>query len=173
MIRASFLLASEDVREVHVEIFQDMGSEYLRSGPFGTAEHRATLQRIRNVKGQKIRRNLEALPPFDEDMIRPAWSHNLAIWAGTHIWPDANHRTGLAVFALVTARAFGKLAILSPEDAERLVRRSKSIRDRDYLEKSRYYTVEELADPDHPYRQVYAYLEPSLLVVDAGVPRKD
>ncbi|MBW3583112.1 MAG: hypothetical protein KY455_08450 [Euryarchaeota archaeon] len=158
---------------MYIGIFEDMGSEYLRSGPFGTSEHRATLQRIRNVKGQKIRRNLEALPPFDAETVRAAWSHNLAIWAGTHIWPDANHRTGISVFFLVTARSLKIHLVLDPEAAEEMVRHSKSIRDRHYLDRGRYYTVEELADPDHPYRQVYAALEPSLLVVDAGVPRKD
>ena len=47
----------------------------------------------------RLRTIIAAFPPFDERTIRPAWSHYMALAAGVHPWPDANHRTASLTFS--------------------------------------------------------------------------
>ncbi len=128
--------------------------------------NRETEQRIRNVPGRKIRRILEALDAVDGSRLPTAWSHFMAVGAGTHVWPDANHRTTMSVFSLFSERAFGQLVGLPSALAAEMVVASKAMRDGDRRNrpgKARYYTVEELADPTHPYRLLFAAYESALI----------
>ncbi len=91
----------------------------------------------------------------------------MALAAGTHIWPDANHRTALLVFDLVLFRAIGRQVVLDPFTAQTMIRASKALRDGDRRARpgrARYYTVAELADSNHPYRRLYAGYESRLVV---------
>lgn len=82
----------------------------------------------------------------------------MAVWCGRHVWPDANHRTAFNIFDFASKRAYGRVVMLEGAPsraavARRLTEESKSIRDADYRERGHYYTVQELADPTHPYRR--------------------
>jgi hypothetical protein len=145
----SDFLSPQDVREIQYALFDDASAEYLRSGPLGDQDPSKVSQRIRNVKSQKIRRTIDAVVVFDGESkrtIRPAWSHYMALVAGTHVWPDANHRTALLSFAMACKRAFHVDAALEPEEGAGLVSASKAMRDKEFLRRGRYYTVKELAD---------------------------
>ena len=169
MPRLVDLLSLEEVRAIHLRIFNDPDSQYLRSGAFGDATHRQIEQRIRNVEGHNLTRILRAIPEFDESNWRQAWSHYMAVAAGTHPWPDANHRTAMVTFAEAYFIAYRKLLQLQPDDARAMALSSKAIRDPARLKrpgKARYYTVEELADPQHPYRKTFRLYEPMLFVTD-------
>ena len=163
-MRIADQLGTEDLRQIHLAIFQDSAVQYLRSGPFGHAEHRRTEQRIRNVAGTKLRRVIGAVPEFSERGLPAAWSHFMAVAAGTHVWPDANHRTAIVAFDQATRSGLGLTIALAEDDAVNLVVASKAMRDRDFRDRSRYYTIEELADPDHPYRRLLATFEDWLIV---------
>ena len=91
----------------------------------------------------------------------------MAVGAGTHVWPDANHRTTVAAFSLFAERAFRCQLGLPSDLAAQMVIASKAMRDGDRLNrvgKARYYTVEELADPAHPYRLLFASYESVLIL---------
>jgi hypothetical protein len=103
-----------------------------------------------------------------EDEARHAWSHFMAVGAGTHPWPDANHRTALLAFDLALVRSAGREVILAPAVAQKMIRKSKDMRDHDRLSRpgrARYYTIKELADPEHPYRRLFASFEDALEIV--------
>lgn len=159
------VLSADDVRQIHLAIFRDLGAEYLRSGPIGGMRRREVEQRIRNVQDSKVRRNLRAVAAFDMHEIQAAWSHHMAIWAGTHLWPDANHRTAMAIFNYATTKAWGLQAVLDDAAAGAMRRESKKMRDADFLARHRYYTIEELSDPQHPYRQLFARYQDRLTLV--------
>lgn len=169
MVRLSDILTVEHVREIHLRIFLDSEGEYLRNGADGLATQRQTEQRIRNVPGRRIARILRAVEPFDESSWTSAWSHFMALGAGTHPWPDANHRTAMVAFAEATHMAFNRVPKLAPADALRLVRSSKDLRDqrrRQRIGRARYYTVAELALAAHPYRRLFASFESALTFTD-------
>lgn len=154
------------MRAFNLDIFRDDGEEYLRSGPFGVETDRQVLQRIRNVPGKKIRRIIEAVPPFAADDWRSAWSHFMAVSAGTHPWPDANQRTAMAAFSQVTYEGMGFLVDMEPALAERMCSEAKRIRDGERRSgKDRFFTVAELADPEHPYRVHFGRYEGGLRAV--------
>ncbi len=158
-------LTPDELRAINLSIFQDPAQPYLRSGPFGTATTREIEQNIRNVPGRKLRRVIEALPQFDKAGIPAAWSHFMALCAGTHPWPDANHRTGHIAFAEACLKAWQVDLALSPHDAAALTGDSKKLRDphrRASSGKATYYTVTDLADPNHPYRVLYRQYEAKL-----------
>lgn len=91
----------------------------------------------------------------------------MALGAGTHPWPDANHRTALLSFDLAIRHALGLSLRLDPTAAQRLVTASKAMRDPEYLRRGRYYTVKELAGPQHPYRTLMADYETDLVLEPA------
>lgn len=167
MIHLGELLQTEDVRRINLDLFRDSAQAYLRSGAFGVDGLRAVEQRILNVSGHKIRRILDAVPPFPKSRIRPAWSHFMAASAGTHPWPDANHRTALLAFDAAVVQAESLRVGLPVAQVAPLVRSSKAMRDGDRRKrpgKARYYTIDELADPEHLYRRLFAAYEPHLLL---------
>jgi hypothetical protein len=123
-------------------------------------------QRILNVQDSKIRRNLREVTNFARDSLPQAWSHHLAVNAGTHLWPDANHRTAMWSFGTAAILQFEVDVSLSADVAREMTRRSKAMRDADYLARSRYYTVAELRSPTHPYRQLFAEYESRLVIED-------
>jgi hypothetical protein len=150
-----------------VRIFRDAKQEYLRSGPFGDESHDEVLQRIRNVKDHKIKRVIAPINDFSEASLATSWSLWMTLCAGTHVWPDANHRTGMVSFNIATQRAFGLFVGLPKATSIDLVRESKEIGRKFVEAKERFYTVAELIDPAHPYRAVYQSYESRLVIVDA------
>lgn len=170
MIRIADVVATEDVRRINLALFADAGQAYLRSGAFGTDARRAIEQRIRNVPGRRVRRVLEAVPAFEVPQLPAAWSHFMAVSVGTHPWPDANHRTALLAFDLAVGRATSQRVGLPVAHVAQLVVASKAMRDGDRRSrpgKARYYTVEELSDPAHPYRRLFTGYEADLIVTPA------
>lgn len=157
-------LTPDDVRQVHLRIFDDYGEEYLRNGPFGDETREKVRQRILNVKGRRIRRVIDPVGSFTLDRVRECWAHYMAMICGTHPWPDANHRTGMSSYQVAVHNAFGVFVSLTPNDGRELVRRSKAIR-QPFVEKNlRYFTVHELSDEQHAYRAVYRDFEHKLAV---------
>ncbi len=89
----------------------------------------------------------------------------MALCAGTHPWPDANHRTAHVAFAEACMKAWGVELSVLPNDAIALTVASKQLRDpnrRASPGKAQYYTVADLADPNHPYRVLYRHYEAKL-----------
>lgn len=162
------VLTADQVRNLHLQVFRDAKAAYLRSGPQGGQTSRDIEQRIRNVQDSKIRKNLREIANFDLGTLRQAWSHHMAVGAGTHLWPDANHRTALMSFTYAAAITYGVAFFPGPAAAREMTTRSKARRDADFLARGgRYYTREELRDPRHPYRALYAEYEALLEPMDA------
>ncbi len=97
---------------------------------------------------------IDAIPECDERGmdLRDTWATHMAINAGCHPWPNANHRTALLSFNYALADA--KLPLLgfpTPESGHDLIARSHEQRDSDGGE----YTLEELLDADHVYRRLF------------------
>lgn len=109
---------------------------------------------------------IDAVPPYPStsEGLRQAWSHHMAVHAGCHPWPNANHRTANLVFnyALEKAGAGKQVGFVDPAMGARLVSESHERRDMDGGE----YTVAELADPAHPYRRLFAQFSQRLVVAD-------
>lgn len=88
----------------------------------------------------------------------------MALQCGIHFWPDANHRTAIIGFNLALERATGWNVVLGSELGQRCVEESKAARKKLYPN----MTVAKLADPEHPYRRVFAIFEFLVVVKEAG-----
>lgn len=107
---------------------------------------------------------LDAIPayPTTDAGIRKAWAHHMAVHAGCHAWPNANHRTAMLSFNFALAAAAGKIVgFKDPDMGERIVKASHAQRDADGGE----YTVQELDDADHAYRRLFAQFAEKLAIV--------
>lgn len=164
MSRLRDFLKPEELREANLRFFDNLGDDYLRTGPFGDLARADVRQVIRNVSGRKLSRIVDEFPSFEVEDIAENWSHFTALVAGTHVWPDANHRTAVEAFSVATARAFGLFVGLSVPNARKLVAESKPVRNADFLARGRYYSVAELADPAHKYRDLIAEFESDLKI---------
>jgi len=111
---------------------------------------------------------VDEFPSFDVEDLAENWSHFVSLVAGTHVWPDANHRTAMEAFSVATARAFGLFVSLSVPNARKLIAQSKPMRNADFLSRGRYYTVAELSEPDHRYRDLIAEFESELKIESVG-----
>ncbi|MBI2077933.1 MAG: hypothetical protein HYT80_06120 [Euryarchaeota archaeon] len=112
---------------------------------------------------------LNCIPEFDQNGIRSAWSHFMAVFAGRHIFPDANHRTALTLFNLGIWLEFGAMTVPGPEIGESMTKESKAMRDEFKLRTGPYYKPEDLG-PDHPYRRIFAKYESGLkLLLEADI----
>lgn len=118
--------------------------------------------RIKNVRDGAVRAMMCAVPAFAETDIQRAWGHHMAVVAGRHRFDDANHRTGHDTFDSAISREWGVTCSLSAQDAERMVKESKRTRRPDFTRMGRVYLLDELADPQHRYRQVFAAYENKL-----------
>lgn len=162
VIRLRDFLTAQDVQLLHLGLFDDPEESYLRSGSFGSATSDQIRQRIKNVKGQKITRIIDAVEPFDSTTWQAAWSHFMALSAGTHPWPDANHRTAMLGFAKAVYQAWGTILWMHDDDAVQMTQTSKAMRDaarRAQAGRTRYYTLAELQDAMHPYRQLFRHYQ--------------
>jgi hypothetical protein len=107
---------------------------------------------------------LDAVPsyPKTDPGIRSAWAHHMAVHAGCHAWPNANHRTAMLTFNFALAAAQAKIVgYQNPARGEELVEQSHAQRDKDGGE----YTVGELASENHAYRQLFARFSRDLVIV--------
>lgn len=116
------------------------------------------------MRSSDLRGAIGAVAPFGEASLATAWSHHMALHCGIHFWPDANHRTAIIGFNVALQRALGWHVGMDPEAAKRCVIESKALRKTLYPR----MTVANLADPEHPYRRLFAGFEPSLVVKEAG-----
>lgn len=107
---------------------------------------------------------LDAVPayPTTNAGIRKAWAHHMAVHAGCHAWPNANHRTAMLSFNFALAGASGKIVgFKDARTGERLVTESHAQRDADGGE----YTANELADANQAYRRLFARFAEELIIV--------
>lgn len=155
-------LDPENLRVLNHYFFETDDEDYLKSGPFGTDSHRRTEQRIRNVSGTKLKKLVQALPDFLAADVRQAWSHWMALACGRHFWPDANHRTAFYSFSAACNAAMDKRVSLDAAKMTAMGEESKAMRDPHKRKTGRYYSVHELADPDHPYRRLFTHYEKHL-----------
>lgn len=168
MIRLDEILTPNDVKAIQYSALADRETEYLTKGQ----DRSDIVQRISNVRDADIRRVLRAIDPFEREQGGAAWSHCMALFAGRHLFPDANHRTGLIAFNQAIFRAWSEVYLLIPAARGReMVEESKAMRDRDYLALGRYYTAKELGDSNHPYRIVFRAFEPHLIRYVVKPPR--
>jgi hypothetical protein len=156
--RLSDYLSPADVRDQNLFFHEHPDHAYDRVEPDPLSGELGTFVWIRDVPDARIREMLEAVDDFTEHSLRAAWSWYMALSAGLHFWPDANHRTGQVTFAYAAAEAFNLDVALAPRDAEELVLRSKAWRNA----RVRRLTAHELSDPEHPYRELFKRFEDRL-----------
>lgn len=109
---------------------------------------------------------LRAVPvyPATDEGVRAAWANHMALHAGCHAWPNANHRTAMLTFNFALAAAQSQaVGFTRAERGEDLVHQSHAQRDADGGE----YTLEELQDASHPYRRLFAGFTKELTIVGA------
>ena len=164
MSRLRDFLKPEELREANLRFFDKLGEDYLRHGPYGDLARDDVRQIIKNVSGRKLSRIIDEFPSFEVEDVPENWSHFVALVAGTHVWPDANHRTAMEAYSVATARAFGLFVGLSSPNARKLVTYGKPMRDADFLARGRYYSAFELADSSHKYRGLVAQFEADLKI---------
>ncbi|MFA5943560.1 MAG: hypothetical protein WC876_03735 [Candidatus Thermoplasmatota archaeon] len=101
--------------------------------------------------------------------IRSSWAHHMAVHSGYHAWPNANHRTAMRSFNFALARAetlnVGFEVAVTGED---FVAMSKARRDLD----EGMYTLEELRNPGHVYRELLRGFQDRLVIVAADQPNQ-
>lgn len=114
---------------------------------------------------------IDAVPayPATDGGIRDAWAHHMAVHAGCHAWPNANHRTAMLSFNFALAAALGKIVgFTEATRGEQLVAESHAQRDADGGE----YAVGDLSNGQHAYRLLFAKFARELHFVadkDAGL----
>jgi hypothetical protein len=166
-------LTADAMKRLHLHIVETRRKEYTSGDDFGEQSFRDIEQKIRNIHDSDIRKIIRAIAEFDEEQAPQAWSHFMALAAGRHLFPDANHRTALFAFNFPIFLEWGISYSLSPEDGKNLVAGSKEIRDPHKLRTSRYFTIAELSNPKHPYRAHFASFEPKLTKFDEDTMRDE
>lgn len=129
MIQFRDHLSPDVFRAIQFSLLNDPDRPYSAMGEFGHAPRDELLHRILNVRGQKISRIISAASPFEPSAAAAAWSQLMALVAGRHLFPDANHRTGLLAFNWVTFRTRLGFYGLKPADSATMVEESKAMRD--------------------------------------------
>lgn len=153
-------------KEENLRVARTNRAQYTSLGEHGGEEPlRDIEQRVRNLKDSKIRRMLEAVPDVEADQIADGWAVFMAVFAGRHVFPDANHRTSLSLFNNGLWSWFGKLIAMTPTVSGPLTRESKQMRDPHKLRTNDYYSLDELKNPNHPYRRLFASYVPKVIVV--------
>jgi hypothetical protein len=100
--------------------------------------------------------------PSTDDGLRACWAHHMAMHAGCHAWPNANHRTAMLAFNAVARLELGLLVgFTNPTRGKRLVEDSHRQRDADGGE----YTTQALSSEAHPYREIFARAAEDLAIV--------
>lgn len=167
MLDLGVLLTAERIKQHHRALLMAQRGQYTSIGDFGGEEFsRDIIQRVNNIKDSRLRKMARAIPPFDAKGIRPAWSFFMAVFAGRHVFPDANHRTALTLFAKCVAHEFGKMVYINAGPGGRLTKASKKMRDEYRRAHGQYYELADLINPKHPYRQLYAKHEGDLRILD-------
>lgn len=145
---ADFISAAE-VKAVQHD-FRQKDPNYGASSHGKTSITAADLSKaISGVREGDLRRALGSVP-VDCDKVEDFWAHGMALFAGRHFFPDANHRTGTEVVArAATVRC--RLECALPDDAGKaLVNASKDMR-----RHHGPYSVDELADASNSYRRLF------------------
>ncbi len=142
-----------------------------RKGPayyFGTTPewHRPAAEVLRGIDHPTydVQAMIDAVPayPATDAGLRASWAHHMAIHAGCHAWPNANHRTAMLAFNFASAAALTKVVgFTQPSRGEALVDESHAQRDKDGGE----YAVRELSNPAHAYRRLFDRYAKELTIV--------
>ncbi|MHB8633499.1 MAG: hypothetical protein ACYDBQ_05950 [Thermoplasmatota archaeon] len=151
------------VREFNLGEWRKGSTYYFGKGKKWWRPEREILRGLDNPT-YDVQTMLDAVPayPTTNAGIRKAWAHHMAIHAGCHAWPNANHRTAMLSFNFALASAVGKMVgFRDTSSGERLVKESHAQRDADGGE----YTANELASPVHAYRKLFAKFSKDLLIV--------
>lgn len=117
-------LDSQDIKIINEEFFDDRNRDYR----YVDESPSLTLQRIRNVKGYKLDRIIEEFPRTEP--LPQQCAHWMRAFAGLHMFPDANHRTGMAaLYGLLNSNGLAPPLSEWPDDCiDRAVLQSKIIR---------------------------------------------
>lgn len=155
-------LRPEDLRTINRKAFLDPNSNYLKSDLLAVPPAH-TLKEINNVKNSEIQEAIRAVTAFDEDSMRPAWSHHMSLHCGLHFWPDANHRTAVLSFNLALEREYGWHLGMSKEAALQMIADSKVFRrsNRSLLR------IQNLRDPNNGYARFLQQFEDGLTIKPA------
>lgn len=151
------------VREFNLGEWRKGPAYYFGTGPQWWRPEHEILRGIDHPT-YDVQAMIDAVPasPTTDEGLRAAWAHHMAVHAGCHAWPNANHRTAMLSFNFALAASQSK--IVGFKDAargEQLVKESHAQRDADGGE----YTAEELADGKHAYRSLFAKFAQGLAVV--------
>lgn len=181
-------LRPEDFKALSRTAFQT-SPDYNRSNPYVTpADTDHAISKVRNGDIQALidavftatavgrldalTRGPETLRSLREvrDVVGPMWAKHMALHAGMHCWPDANHRTAVMAFNLALDRHLGLNVCMEAKRADLMLLESKRIRKT--LLAQGVLKPELLAAPGHPYHRLYWDNVPNLDVTDGVAERK-
>lgn len=144
-------LKIDDLRQINLDQWKRGPASYFGSNPEWVKPGREVLKGIEHPT-YDVQAILDALPPYAVDNWQDCWAHHMALHAGCHPWPNANHRTAHRGFNLAIDRMFGWFAAFrEPDLGHQLIADSHQQRDADGGE----YMIAELQDPSHAYRQLF------------------
>src|SRR5687768_17590570 len=90
----------------------------------------------------------------------------MTLFAGRHRFPDANHRTAMSAFSTATLWAWRLVLTFNKTDSESMVKGSKKLRDEHKRKTGAYFSLPELQQPTHQYRQHFANYETKIQKLD-------
>lgn len=156
-------LTVDDLREINLGQWSRGPASYFGSTPAWAKPAAEVLRGIARP-AYDVPTLLRALPPYPatDVGVQQCWAHHMALHAGCHPWPNANHRTAHRGFNLALDRLRGLFVGFHDKAvSHRLIEESHRQRDLDMGE----YTHGELADPQHAYRRLFmAYAEQLVIV---------
>jgi hypothetical protein len=181
-------LRPEDFKVVNRDAFLT-SPDYNKSDPYATpADTDRAISRVRNgdlqtlidavftdatiarlnaiehsTEGQRSLREILAV-------VGPLWAKHMALHAGMHHWPDANHRTAIMTFNMALERHLGLNVHMDDGLADMMLLESKQIR-RTLLRQG-LLKPDLLAAPGHPYHKLYRDNLANLDITDDVSERK-
>jgi hypothetical protein len=156
-------LTVDDLREINLSQWKLGPPSYFGSTP-AWAKPEAEILRGIAQPTYDVPTILAALPsyPATDLGVQQCWAHHMALHAGCHPWPNANHRTAHRGFNLALDRLRGLFVGFHDKAvSHQLIEESHRQRDQDMGE----YTHVELADAQHVYRRLFSKYAEQLVIV--------
>jgi hypothetical protein len=154
-------LTVEDLRQLNLKEWRLGPASYFGSKPEWARPETAVLRGIAHPT-YDVQKILDALPAYPVEQVSECWAHHMALHAGCHPWPNANHRTAHRGFNLALDRLYGWFVGFPTKDvSQQLIAESHAQRDADGGE----YDAAELDDDTHAYRRLFGRYARKLIVL--------
>jgi hypothetical protein len=162
LISISEWLEPEAVRQFNLALFE-RGINYVEVDE-AVDDRKAIRRKIMGVPTGRIATLLESLPAFRPEHGEEAWAHWMACAVSQQLWPDGNHRTAFLAFDAVARSAFDESISLPKPAIEPMLEGSKAILHRHWARPGvPVFTLDELADSGHVYRDHFRRFAPELV----------